>query len=551
MAVTLQVLQNGDDALLIWGVGGVIPNCVGFAIEKRETVNGKTTQRFLDNHVGFADQTPQPGQSKTCDKWPFQTFTWTDHTLDQGELASYRVMPVFPAGPKSVVARKSEASKWSESVKAAGATSTQAFFNRGFFMSQFVARYCAQTNRTFKQFADGLTATDEKVIREFLAGDLRVQLLKLLADTHAAGGHIYAALFELTDQELIDALVAFGDHGHFVLGNGAVDHKADDENAKARKALHDAGAEISLSDRFIAPSFLAHNKFLVATAPDGKTAERVWTGSMNWSVTGMCTQLNNAVLIEDGAMATTFLEQWQRLQTAKSKFTPELLAGNKAHDVGRNTVWFTRAGTKNADIQALLDAIGEAKHGIAFLMFQPGGKAVLPKVMALEGKPEFFLRGVVSTMPKLDGSKVDVTVVGGGAPVKHSLDVVQPDGAHGLGWWAAEITRNKFLDPNDGIGHAIIHSKVLVIDPFDPDRATVITGSHNFSGAASTENDENFVIVRGDQALAAAYLVNIMGAWRHYRWRASGQDWQGSVRADTWMAPSLAFHDKDKFFWGI
>jgi hypothetical protein len=66
---------------------------------------------------------------------------------------------------------------------------------------------------------------------------------------------------------------------------------------------------------------------------------------------------------------------------------------------------------------------------------------------------------------------------------------------------------------------AIVHSKAIVIDPFSDDCA-VITGSHNFSASASEKNDENLVIIRGNQKLAQAYALHINGAYDHYSWRA-------------------------------
>jgi phosphatidylserine/phosphatidylglycerophosphate/cardiolipin synthase-like enzyme len=48
----------------------------------------------------------------------------------------------------------------------------------------------------------------------------------------------------------------------------------------------------------------------------------------------------------------------------------------------------------------------------------------------------------------------------------------------------------------------------------------VVTGSHNFSRSASEENDENFVVVRGNRRLAEAYAVACAGVWDHYGWRA-------------------------------
>ena len=63
-----------------------------------------------------------------------------------------------------------------------------------------------------------------------------------------------------------------------------------------------------------------------------------------------------------------------------------------------------------------------------------------------------------------------------------------------------------------------MHSKVIVVDPFT--KPVVITGSHNFSGSASTKNDENFVIVRDNTELALEYAVHILSVYKHYRWLA-------------------------------
>ena len=69
------------------------------------------------------------------------------------------------------------------------------------------------------------------------------------------------------------------------------------------------------------------------------------------------------------------------------------------------------------------------------------------------------------------------------------------------------------------IGHAIVHSKVLVIDPLSED-PVVVTGSHNFSASASGKNDESLVIVRGHKKLALAYAINVKSVYQHYRFRS-------------------------------
>ena len=67
-------------------------------------------------------------------------------------------------------------------------------------------------------------------------------------------------------------------------------------------------------------------------------------------------------------------------------------------------------------------------------------------------------------------------------------------------------------------GFAIIHDKVMVIDPFADD-CVVITGSHNLGYKASYDNDENLVIVQGDKKLAVAYATHVLDVYDHFSWR--------------------------------
>jgi phosphatidylserine/phosphatidylglycerophosphate/cardiolipin synthase-like enzyme len=70
-------------------------------------------------------------------------------------------------------------------------------------------------------------------------------------------------------------------------------------------------------------------------------------------------------------------------------------------------------------------------------------------------------------------------------------------------------------------GKAIIHDKILVIDPLDPVNCVVAFGSHNLGYKASYANDENLVIVQGVPELAQAYAVHVLDVYDHYRFRAS------------------------------
>jgi phosphatidylserine/phosphatidylglycerophosphate/cardiolipin synthase-like enzyme len=78
---------------------------------------------------------------------------------------------------------------------------------------------------------------------------------------------------------------------------------------------------------------------------------------------------------------------------------------------------------------------------------------------------------------------------------------------------------------------AIIHDKILVIDPMDPAECVVAFGSHNLGYKASYSNDENLVIVKGAQDLALAYTAHVLDVYDHYRFRAAEAQASADTRA--------------------
>ena len=89
-------------------------------------------------------------------------------------------------------------------------------------MSQVVSRFIQgdMTVATLKRFKTNL-ARPGFPARRYLSGQARHRILSFLAGADRRGNHIRAALYELNDQELIDALKAFGNRGHILLGNGS------------------------------------------------------------------------------------------------------------------------------------------------------------------------------------------------------------------------------------------------------------------------------------------------------------------------------------------
>jgi hypothetical protein len=82
--------------------------------------------------------------------------------------------------------------------------------------------------------------------------------------------------------------------------------------------------------------------------------------------------------------------------------------------------------------------------------------------------------------------------------------------------WARE-TNTKLLKLNHHV--AYIHSKFLLMDPLGDD-PIVVTGSANFSKASTNDNDENMLIIRGDQRVADIYFTEFNRLFNHYYFRS-------------------------------
>ena len=107
-----------------------------------------------------------------------------------------------------------------------------------------------------------------------------------------------------------------------------------------------------------------------------------------------------------------------------------------------------------------------------------------------------------------------------------------------LGDWETELAK---------YGFAIIHNKIVVIDPFSAN-CTVVTGSHNLGFRASHNNDENMVIIRGHRGLAEAYACHVLDIYDHYAWRfllkaASGDFGKPLEGDDKWQERYIAGPD--------
>ncbi|MEW6103089.1 MAG: phospholipase D-like domain-containing protein [bacterium] len=378
--------------------------------------------------------------------------------------------------------------------------------------------------------------TPKHRIRQRLTKELLPTLRELLCLTQKNGGTCYAALYELTDRELICDLENTPGT-QLVLSNANSSKKVggkqtmvyDGTNAQSRKRLR-ANDNIYLIDRMLKGNSIGHNKFIVYEDAQ-RQIRSVLTGSTNWTPTGLCGQTNNAILIDDKVIASHYLEYWKRLRNEQVQLQGQKLrtwAHKNPKEVslgpgaGSLKVWFspnTRRKTKNSsevpvDLAEVYKIIEGAQKVILFLLFNPGTPSIIDKVKevaaarAKEGKT-LFVRGAISDAKTAD--KAGTVRVFSRSVQKRSNIVIT--GVAGIpddfGYWEKELLK---------LGHAAIHDKVLVVDPFLEDCA-VVTGSHNLGFKASYANDENLVIIRRNQQVAEAFATHVLDVVNHYKWR--------------------------------
>lgn len=564
MPLQLAVYDNVDHACLAWmPVGGQrLDGCLGFIIERTlDDVPG-----YVHGWVGFvqgvAPATPVPNN------YPIQRFMWADYGVKPGDRVRYAVVPVMGTAPAPVPDYSQRSTPSQELTIGANASQhISAYFNRGIVATQWVSR--AMAAQPAKASLKTLVADPSNSLRKELGGLLLPKVLELLATTRAAGDSLYVALYELGDTELVNALTGFGpSRCHLILGNGAF--KTDtppgnDENAAIRAAIR---SKVDLSDRIVRAGHFAHNKFVVFCKADG-TPYKVLTGSLNWTSSGLCTQANNSLVIDDATVARQFKSAWDRLKAAGNGYPPDLIVNNSVTsttqvDDCQVTPWFaaTSAAQELVRARQLIEA---ATDGILFLFFNPGvfekdpaHETLLQTIVERRkeplaaGAPPLYFCGVVNQniaqLTTDNPNPVDADTAASDptkpAPVTlydSTQDAPQPLSHDVLVPQAIKANYAEWEKELRGASSVIIHSKVIVLDPFGT-HPVVMTGSHNMGYKASSANDDNLVIIEGNGPLAAAYAVNIVAIFQNFRWNdyatrhaADTNAWHGLSSSDRWQ----------------
>ncbi|MGZ3863087.1 MAG: phospholipase D-like domain-containing protein [Bacteroidia bacterium] len=234
---------------------------------------------------------------------------------------------------------------------------------------------------------------------------------------------------------------------------------------------------------------ICHNKFMVIDANSSNVNDPlVWTGSMNFTSQQNGTDFNNVVILQDQALAQAYTSQFNQMwgsTTAIPNLANSKFGTNKTIST---TTSFTVNGTpvqvyfspKDGATAKLTAAINSANNELFFGIYT-------------------FTDNNVATTIK---TKITAGITAYGIEDSFS-QTYSP---------YTTLSPSTVMGPNLKVyngGSALYHNKVMLIDALhsssDPQ---VCTGSFNWSGAANTSNDENFIIIH-DPTLANEYYQSL------------------------------------------
>jgi len=228
-------------------------------------------------------------------------------------------------------------------------------------------------------------------------------------------------------------------------------------------------------------SGIMHNKFFVFDARDNNpNNDWVWTGS--WNITS--TELgwkNNVIEINDPAVAMAYTNEFQEMWGSSTEAPNASTAkfGSQKSDNTQHTfvvggrevrVYFSPSDGTNSKI---IDVVNSANNNIYFATYSYTRSDIRQAMYNRNQLGVSDIRGII-------------------------------DQANGTGSQYTQLQpfAQMFTTTNTGT----IHHKYGMVDVTNPlSNPTVITGSHNWSGNAETDNDENTVIIT-DILIANQYM---------------------------------------------
>jgi phosphatidylserine/phosphatidylglycerophosphate/cardiolipin synthase-like enzyme len=476
---------------------------MGFAIRRTRKSDGEVI--FLKGMKTFKSVLDDPGKGVKVSSWehPFQSFQWSDYTVSPGESYTYRVI-ARTGSPGNLKNGPSATFKVRTESEDVGKHSV--YFNRGAVASQ------AYADRFQNRWPEdvGQPAWD------WLSHGL-IEALERFIGQAGKGDELHGAIFEFKHPRVYAALKAAKGRKAkiYVIYDGDSQGEANENELNAHGVFSWLPKDTHLRAREHSGRY-AHNKFFVLSG--NGVPKQVWTGSTNLSTNGIFGHSNNAHVVRNNKVAKAFKEYWDHLWEDPTR--KPMATENSASTPVPPSPWtaeITPVFSPQLDISALewyARLAGKAKDAL-FMTFAFGmNDLFVPVYERKDGVIRYAVmeKKGTGTKAKEQAKVIDrlrrlpnvVVAVGDAVDKENTFDR-----------WLAE--RTKIVSE----AHVrFVHTKYMLIDPFGKN-PIVVVGSANFSKASSDTNDENMLVIQGNNRIADIYFGEFMRLHVHYAYRES------------------------------
>jgi phosphatidylserine/phosphatidylglycerophosphate/cardiolipin synthase-like enzyme len=502
--------------------------CLGFSIQRDDHETGETA--WMEGMKTF--EATDPGNlgvdgKISSYKHPFQSFQWCDYTVKAEHSYSYKV-----------VARYGSPTNLTEGASVQVPITTEdsygnthsVFFNRGSVASQEYAR------RFQNKAPDELHGQKQQDAYTWLSRGLLEAFQEFVKRAKGSKYELFGAIYEFQWDSALEAIKEAAGTGAKVriLYDGIPgDSGPKKKNEKQIKLL-----KLSKICKPRTTGKIMHNKFLVLVK--NGHPEAVWTGSTNLTQNGIFGHSNCGHVVEDSKVASDYLKYWNELKGNPDSATERTWMGKNNPSPNGNLksgvirLFSPRSGTKllqwYADVavsaqKALFMTFAFGMHKFFKDVYQKQGKVLKFALMEKEGNGKGMAQAI-KDIKKIRALPNVVIALGG------NIQTNQFDR------WVWEL--NKI----DKEAHVLwIHTKFMLVDPLGAN-PIIITGSANFSEASTNANNENMLVISGDNRVADIYLGEYMRMYSHYAFReavAKSKVWN---KTKVWNPKYLEPNDK-------
>jgi phosphatidylserine/phosphatidylglycerophosphate/cardiolipin synthase-like enzyme len=347
-------------------------------------------------------------------------------------------------------------------------------------------------------------------------------LQAMLRLIHNAESTLDFAVMGFTHPDLVDAVEMAFDRGVQVRMVGDAKHW----NNLGYQRLLERSIPMSVGNS----PHIMHNKFVVV---DGRYT---FVGTANWSKSDMLNNSNNMLFIDHPGVAADFTAEFEQMFDGRFGYVKDRIENGRVYQVGDTEVevWFS----PNEDTMGrMLEVVDAARESVRFTIFaftkDQVGSAFIRKQQELAERwaddPD-------------QGDELPIRSVAGVIDQSQLHSNGQYHEAYRLGAFGVKMRLDGFdmsLQPGDyQAGGGRLHSKTMLIDTYteDPEAdPTVMTGSFNWSAAATISNDEYLIVLRGSRVGRQynEYFEHLWDTGRHLgsTWAVDPDDDEGRATA--------------------